>query len=316
MAAGAVILATLAGTPAWADSTGGASYAAPRVAPTAVAALNPLPMWLGRTGPSVRRLQRWLAHDGYRTHDRVGVFGAATARAVAHYQSTHGLPVTSVVDASTAQFIAGEATTGAPSPGTASFPPPLPPVHEQASADGFVFPIWPLKVVSPVSYWSKDQGVDISTISATCGAHAKEVAIASGTIVKEGIDGFGPYAPVLRLDSGPDAGRYVYYGHAAPALVGVGAHVVQGQPIAEVGCGHVGISSTPHIEIGISAAGSDTPCCPSYGETSGEMYGYMRRAWDAAHGKLDAAPSASPGTDSSSRSTAGASSAGAASAPR
>ena len=56
-----------------------------------------------------------------------------------------------------------------------------------------------------------------------------------------------------------------------------------GQPIAEVGCGQVGISSGPHIEIGISDPGSDVPCCPG-GETAKEMDGIMLRLFHAAGG--------------------------------
>jgi murein DD-endopeptidase MepM/ murein hydrolase activator NlpD len=142
----------------------------------------------------------------------------------------------------------------------------------------WAFPIQPVAAALGPQAWTEDQGIDIATAHGACGNAAVEVALTAGTVVREGISGFGSSAPVIRIDSGPYAGWYVYYGHAAPALVSVGEHVLAGQPVAEVGCGIVGLSSGPHLEIGLTPPGGST-CCPAPGETAPVMSGLLRQLY-------------------------------------
>jgi peptidoglycan hydrolase-like protein with peptidoglycan-binding domain len=217
----------------------------------------------GQRGEDVRTLQTWLGDVGYPV-PQTGYFGQATRGAVRSFQVAHHLrPVSGAVGARTAAVLRHDVTAAAQQTALT--------VSDTTATGALTFPLRPRSRVLAPSAWTLDQGIDIGTVNNACGSQVTEVAMAAGTIVQEGIDGFGPDAPILRVAGGPDAGRFIYYGHAAPALVRVGAHVTAGEPIAEVGCGDVGISSAPHVEIGISAPGGP-PCCPGYQETSPAWY--------------------------------------------
>ena len=204
-----------------------------------------------------------------------GALGAATGGTEVAPPTPAPTPVSSPPSSPTSS--AGAGGTGvASAPVFTGSPYPL-------SPRGWVFPLYPLSRVASKSWWSLDQGIDVGGNANQCGSHLRELAVASGTVVREGLEGFGPDAPVLLVDSGPDRGRYIYYGHAAPALVPVGTHVSAGQPIADVGCGAVGISDAPHLEIGMLPAGATNPeQMPAVGETSHEAWVRLSSAYSAA----------------------------------
>ncbi len=219
----------------------------------------------GSSGKLVLALQNLLQQAGLNVIIS-GRYDPVTTREVRRFQRKYKMKVTGIVDPPTTSALVTVASAAAAA----------------APADaGWIFPLSPVTAVESIGAWSQDQGVDLGGSSTACGPRLLELAVANGTIVKLGIDGFGAAAPVLRLSSGPDAGRYVYYGHAMPALVKVGQQVLAGQPVAEVGCGDVGISSAPHLEIGISAPGGGT-CCPSWHETSGEVMTQLTYAYNYA----------------------------------
>src|SRR4051794_10893023 len=269
----AAVVAMLGVPPSAAAGSGGAAAPAPDPGQTggtpvgqdrppvnkAPAAVRPARgLRAGDRGGRVRHLQSLLAGLGLPV-EVTGVFDAATKQAVKSVQRAAGLHPSGAVSTVTLTAI-GDARRAQK--------------QTALDAEGWVFPLVPVSHVLDPSTWTLDQGVDIATVGAACGPDVTEVAVASGTIVQKGISGFGPDAPILQLDSGPLAGRYVYYGHAKPALVKVGDHVTAGQPIAEVGCGKVGISVGPHIEIGISVPGGP-PCCPGWHETASAVNGVM-----------------------------------------
>lgn len=191
---------------------------------------------------AVRDWQTLLAGLGFAAPIS-GQWDRPTVAAIKAYQQIAAIPATGVVDDTTRTTM------------LTPFAPPLPPalLASSLAVPGGVVGPGGAAAPLPIQYLkggSVDQGVDYAAPGGT-----PLFAMGSGTIIQEGISGFGPNAPVLQITSGPLAGRTVYYGHAGPDLVPVGAHVVQGQQISIVGYGIVGVSTGPHLEIGFAPLG-------------------------------------------------------------
>jgi murein DD-endopeptidase MepM/ murein hydrolase activator NlpD len=233
--------------------TGGTSYGSQPTAdlPAAEKRMGTHRLTYGANGDEVTVLQMWLRELGYGSVKVTGRYDRATQNAVRRFQRDRGLGSDGACGGATIKAMKAARAARKAVAGTQSW----------------VFPIQPIKRVAPPTYWSADQGIDIPPYTGFCGKQLTLVAVTDGKIVEEGISGFGSQSPILKVSNGPYAGRYIYYGHSAPALVKVGAWVKKGQPIAQVGCGSVGISDTPHLEIGISRRGGPT-CCPGWGETA------------------------------------------------
>ncbi len=277
-----MLAAMLGSAPGALAASGGAGLIGPRppkgiVDDPAHAAVFTRTLRVGNRGTDVKTLQGWLGDIGFSV-PQTGYFGLMTRDAVVGFQGSKALtPATGTVGRKTATALLTAVNQGARAGGSGQV--------TSGAAGSLVFPLRPLSKVLAPSSWTLDQGIDIGTVGNACGSHVTEVAAADGTIVQEGISGFGPAAPILKVSHGPYAGRYIYYGHAEPALVPVGATVTAGQPIAELGCGQVGISSAPHLEFGISAPGDTTPCCPGYQETAPALLPVVRAAYAAAGGR-------------------------------
>jgi murein DD-endopeptidase MepM/ murein hydrolase activator NlpD len=270
--AAAVVLAALVAAPAHAATTtattptGGTSFGyqpAPDL-PAAEKRMGTHRLRYGSRGDEVTVLQMWLRELGYGSVRVTGRYDIRTQNAVRRFQRARGLGSDGVAGSTTIRAMKAARAARKATAGT----------------QGWKFPIQPISRVAPPSYWSPDQGIDIPPYTGFCGRQLTLVAVTDGKIVQEGISGFGSQSPILKVSSGPYAGRYIYYGHSAPALVKVGTWVTRGQPIAQVGCGSVGISDTPHLEIGISRPGGP-PCCPGFGETAPLITEIMLQLYNA-----------------------------------
>jgi murein DD-endopeptidase MepM/ murein hydrolase activator NlpD len=178
----------------------------------------------------------------------ISQFTNEVASELRRFQADHGLTANGVYDWGTetvltrclssgpAEVTSPNLNCGAPW-GQAS-----PVVPSTSGVSGYRFP---LKIFLELNRVDRGQDME-STL------HGPFLAIGSGTILSAAT---GFPGVVLRLSSGPDAGKMVYYGHTFRSYVKVRQKVHAGQVLGLVG--HQGASYDPsvyHVEVGFLTA--------------------------------------------------------------
>ncbi|MDQ6848850.1 MAG: peptidoglycan-binding protein, partial [Actinomycetota bacterium] len=147
---------------------------------------------VGERGVDVKTLQGWLGEVGFSV-PATGFFGPMTRHAVASFQSARALrPATGTVGHRTASALLSAVSQAAKGAGPTT--PPAPGTGASTGTGVLLFPLKPVSRVLAPSQWTLDQGIDIGTVGNACGPKVTEIAVADGTIVQEGISGFGPAA--------------------------------------------------------------------------------------------------------------------------
>ncbi len=149
---------------------------------------------------------------------------------------------------------------------------------------GLVFPLKPLSRVLGPSTWSLDQGIDISTLNGACGSQVTEVAMAAGTIVQEGIDGFGPDCPRAQ-GLRRSLRRPLHLLRSRCPGAGAGGRDRDRRPADR----RAGLWRRWHLHgsahrDGISAPGGPV-CCPGYQQTSPAWYDVVLGLYKQAGGR-------------------------------
>ncbi len=215
-----------------------------------------LPLRQGASGDHVCNLTRELGGAGYAT-PITSHFTSEVATVLRRFQADHGLPANGVYDWGTEVALnrcLGPGSQAPPSPILACGAPwgkasPVVPATSGIPAYRF-----PLKVF--LEFNRVDRGQDMESTR-----HGPFLAIGAGTILSAAT---GFPGVVLKLKSGPAAGKMVYYGHTYRSEVRVGENVRAGQVLGLVG--HEGAPYDPspyHVEVGfLTASGQVAPGTP------------------------------------------------------